>query len=58
LDFDLSFARTSVLRRGYWPGSGPAVVIPGLQSGFINDYITWLGTGVAASGAVLALAVR
>ena len=27
------------------------------QSGVINDYITWLVTGVAAIGAVLALIV-
>ena len=34
------------------------MAIQRFQSGVINDYITWLVTGVAALGAVLALIVR
>jgi hypothetical protein len=47
-----------VLRPGYEPGRGLTVAIQRFQSGVINDYITWLVTGVAAIGAVLALIVR
>jgi multicomponent Na+:H+ antiporter subunit D len=43
---------------GREPGVGLAVVTKRFQSGVINDYITWLVTGVAALGAVLALIVR
>jgi multicomponent Na+:H+ antiporter subunit D len=50
--------RLPVLRRGYEPGPGLTVVTQRFQSGVINDYITWLVTGVAAIGAVLALIVR
>jgi hypothetical protein len=39
-------------------GSGLTVAVRRFQSGVINDYITWLVTGVAALGAVLALVVR
>jgi multicomponent Na+:H+ antiporter subunit D len=54
----LYWRRLPVLSRGYWPGSGFVVVIRRFQSGVINDYITWLVTGVATLGAVLALIVR
>ncbi len=50
--------RLPVLSRGYKPGAGLTVAIQRFQSGVINDYITWLVTGVAAIGAVLALIVR
>jgi multicomponent Na+:H+ antiporter subunit D len=50
--------RLPVLGRGYRPGAGLTEAIQRLQSGVINDYITWLVTGVAALGAVLALIVR
>jgi multicomponent Na+:H+ antiporter subunit D len=47
-----------VLRRGYEPGSGLRGPIQAFQSGVINDYITWLVTGVAALGGILALIIR
>jgi multicomponent Na+:H+ antiporter subunit D len=48
----LYWRRLPVLRRGYEPGVGR------FQSGVINDYITWLVTGVAALGALLAVIIR
>jgi multicomponent Na+:H+ antiporter subunit D len=54
----LYWRRLPVLRRGYGPGAGLTVATQRFQSGVINDYITWLVTGVAAIGAVLALIVR
>jgi multicomponent Na+:H+ antiporter subunit D len=54
----LYWRRLPVLRRGYEPGAGLTVATQRFQSGVINDYITWLVTGVAAIGAVLALIVR
>jgi len=54
----LYWRRLPVLRRGYEPGVGLTVAIQRFQSGVINDYITWLVTGVAALGAVLALIIR
>jgi multicomponent Na+:H+ antiporter subunit D len=40
--------------------AGPALtgLTRGLQSGVVNDYVTWLVAGVAAIGAILALIVR
>jgi multicomponent Na+:H+ antiporter subunit D len=54
----LYWRRLPVLSRGYEPGRGLNVAVRRLKSGVINDYITWLVTGVAAIGAVLALIVR
>jgi multicomponent Na+:H+ antiporter subunit D len=54
----LYWRRLPVLRRGYAPGAGLTAAIQRFQSGVINDYITWLVTGVAALGAALALIVR
>jgi multicomponent Na+:H+ antiporter subunit D len=54
----LYWRRLPVLRRGYEPGAGLTLSIQRFQSGIINDYITWLVTGVAALGAILALVVR
>ena len=54
----LYWRRLPVLSRGYEPGRGLTVAVQRFQSGVINDYITWLVTGVAAIGAVLALIVR
>jgi multicomponent Na+:H+ antiporter subunit D len=48
-------------RHGCEPGTGLTgltVVIQRFQSGVINDYITWLVTGVAVLAGVLALIVR
>jgi multicomponent Na+:H+ antiporter subunit D len=54
----LYWRRLPVLRRGYEPGAGLTVAVRRFQSGIINDYITWLVTGVAVLGGVLALVVR
>ena len=54
----LYWRRLPVLSRGYEPGRGLTVATQRFQSGVINDYITWLVTGVAAIGAALALIVR
>ena len=54
----LYWRRLPVLRRGYEPGSGLTTPIRRFQSGVINDYITWLITGVAALGGILALIIR
>ena len=53
----LYWRRLPALRRGHEPGRGLTVAIQRFQSGVINDYITWLVTGVATLGAVLALIV-
>jgi multicomponent Na+:H+ antiporter subunit D len=45
-------------RRGYEPGTGLTTAFRRFQSGVINDYITWLVTGVAALGGILALIIR
>jgi multicomponent Na+:H+ antiporter subunit D len=54
----LYWRRLPVLRRGYEPGRGLTTPIRRFQSGVINDYITWLVTGVAALGGILALIIR
>jgi multicomponent Na+:H+ antiporter subunit D len=50
--------RLPLLRRGHEPGAGLAAATRRFQSGVINDYITWLVTGVAALGGILALIIR
>jgi multicomponent Na+:H+ antiporter subunit D len=54
----LYWRRLPVLRSGYEPGRGLTTPIRRFQSGVINDYITWLVTGVAALGGILALIIR
>jgi multicomponent Na+:H+ antiporter subunit D len=54
----LYWRRLPVLGKGYEPGRGLRGAIESFQSGVINDYITWLVTGVAALGGILALIVR
>jgi multicomponent Na+:H+ antiporter subunit D len=54
----LYWRRLPLLRRGYEPGPALTTVIRSFQSGVINDYITWLVTGVAALGGILALIIR
>jgi multicomponent Na+:H+ antiporter subunit D len=54
----LYWRRLPVLRRGGEPGAGLAVVTRRFQSGVINDYVTWLVTGLAFLGGVLALIIR
>jgi multicomponent Na+:H+ antiporter subunit D len=50
--------RTPRGHRGYEPGTGLTTAFRRFQSGVINDYITWLVTGVAALGGILALIIR
>jgi multicomponent Na+:H+ antiporter subunit D len=61
----LYWRRLPVLRRGL--ASGPALaagrprrarLASGLQSGVVNDYVTWIVFGLACIGGALALAVR
>jgi hypothetical protein len=54
----LYWRRLPLLRRGHEPGAGATVFIRRFQSGIINDYITWLVTGVACLGGALALIIR
>jgi multicomponent Na+:H+ antiporter subunit D len=54
----LYWRRLPVLRRGYEPGAGLTTAIRRFQSGVINDYVTWVVTGLACLGGVLALIVR
>jgi multicomponent Na+:H+ antiporter subunit D len=54
----LYWRRLPLLRRGYEPAPGLAAATRRFQSGVINDYITWLVTGVAALGGILALIIR
>jgi multicomponent Na+:H+ antiporter subunit D len=56
--FALYWRRLSVLRRGLEPGAGVAGIIRGLQSGVVNDYVTWIVFGLACIGGALALAIR
>jgi hypothetical protein len=54
----LYWRRLPVLRRGYEPGAGLASATRKFQSGVINDYVTWLVTGVAVLGGILAVIIR
>jgi multicomponent Na+:H+ antiporter subunit D len=54
----LYWRRLPVLRHGFEPGRGLAGVIQQVQSGVLNDYITWLTAGVAALGGILAIIIR
>jgi multicomponent Na+:H+ antiporter subunit D len=50
--------RTLRGRLGHEPGRGLTIPLQRLQSGVINDYITWLVAGVATLGSILALIIR
>jgi multicomponent Na+:H+ antiporter subunit D len=54
----LYWRRLPVLRRGLEPSARFAGVIRGLQSGVVNDYVTWIVFGLACIGGALALAFR
>ena len=55
----LYWRRMPVLRRRLEPRAGLAAgVMRGLQSGVINDYVTWIVFGLACIGGALALAIR
>ncbi len=54
----LYWRRLPLLRRGFEPGMGLVRRIQRIQSGVVNDYVTWLVLGVACIGGVLAFAIR
>ena len=54
----LYWRRLPLLRRGHEPGRALTAATRRFQSGIINDYITWLVTGVATLGGILALIIR
>jgi multicomponent Na+:H+ antiporter subunit D len=54
----LYWRRLPMLRRGLEPGAGLVRPLRRLQSGVVNDYVTWVTVGVAGLGGVLALAIR
>jgi multicomponent Na+:H+ antiporter subunit D len=54
----LHWRRLPVLRNGSEPGVGLVLPIQQIQSGVVNDYVTWIVVGVACIGGVLAYAIR
>jgi multicomponent Na+:H+ antiporter subunit D len=54
----LYWRRLPLLRRGFEPGTGLVRPIQQLQSGIVNDYVTWLVVGVACVGCALAATIR
>jgi hypothetical protein len=54
----LYWRRLPLPRRGRQPGADVTEATRRFQSGVINDYITWLVTGVAALGGILAIIIR
>jgi hypothetical protein len=54
----LYWRRLPLLRRGFEPGAGLTAALQRVQSGVINDYVTWIAAGLACIGGVLALVVR
>jgi multicomponent Na+:H+ antiporter subunit D len=54
----LYWRRLPLLRRGLEPGAGLVRPIRALQSGIVNDYVTWIVIGVACIGGALAFTIR
>jgi multicomponent Na+:H+ antiporter subunit D len=54
----LYWRRLPLPRPGHEPGARLTAATRRFQSGVINDYITWLVTGVAALGGILAVIIR
>jgi multicomponent Na+:H+ antiporter subunit D len=54
----LYWRRLPLPRRGRQAGADVTEATRRFQSGVINDYITWLVTGVAALGGILAIIIR
>jgi multicomponent Na+:H+ antiporter subunit D len=54
----LYWRRLPLLRRGFEPGAGLVRPIQQLQSGIVNDYVTWLVVGIACVGGALAATIR
>ncbi|MHB1987224.1 MAG: complex I subunit 5 family protein [Acidimicrobiales bacterium] len=56
--FGLYRRRLPLLGRSHEPTARYLHAVEGLQSGIVNDYITWLVVGVACIGGVLAFSIR
>ncbi|HEX9624093.1 MAG TPA: proton-conducting transporter membrane subunit, partial [Streptosporangiaceae bacterium] len=54
----LYWRRLPWLRRASLPGATSALAVRRLQSGVINDYVTWIVVGIACVGGVLAVTLR
>jgi multicomponent Na+:H+ antiporter subunit D len=54
----LYWRRLPVLRRGFEPGRGLTRPLERVQSGVVNDYVTWVVIGLACLGGALAFAIR
>jgi multicomponent Na+:H+ antiporter subunit D len=54
----LYWRRLPLLRRGFEPGTGLVRLAERVQSGVINDYITWLVVGVACIAGALAVGLH
>jgi multicomponent Na+:H+ antiporter subunit D len=54
----LYWRRLPILRRGFEPGTGLVRGIERVQSGVVNDYVTWIVVGVACVGGALAFGIR
>jgi multicomponent Na+:H+ antiporter subunit D len=54
----LYWRRLPVLRRGFEPGRGLTRPLERMQSGVVNDYVTWVVIGLACLGGALAFAIR
>ena len=50
--------RLPLLRRGFEPGTRPARMMRGFQSGVVNDYVTWIVAGLACLGGALAFSLH
>jgi ribosomal protein L39E len=53
----LYWQRVPVVRPGFKPGTGLVRPLRRFQ-GVINDYVTWVGVGIACLGAALAFTIR
>ena len=54
----LYWRRLPLLRRAVRPGTLVVRLTAGLQSGVINDYVTWIVVGLACVGGALAFTIR
>jgi multicomponent Na+:H+ antiporter subunit D len=54
----LYWKRLPLLRRGLEPGTGLVRPIRRVQSGVVNDYVTWIVIGAACIGCTLAFSIR
>jgi multicomponent Na+:H+ antiporter subunit D len=54
----LYWRRIPLLRLGFEPGTGLTRPIERLQSGVVNDYVTWIVVGLACLGGALAFSIR